>query len=318
MVKYRKTGLILILNLLALCVRAQDAYFSQFHANRLYLNPSLAGIEEESRRMYIGYRNQWPSMDQAYVTYTASYDQYLEPLKGGLGIMISNDVQGNGNLQQFSFSGYYSYRFFLSRQLSVSTGMQASFVQRKLNTSDFVMEDPGDGMLLKKDFPDFGTGFSVFYQNFYGGAAIFHLLKPRQTESNDPEGRLNRKIMLYWGGMFPVYEKRLGKEVLQLSPNLVFSHQKNSSQINYGLEALLNDQYLTGLWLRQDLGIRINSLIVSVGYTAKSFRFRYSYDIFLSSPKVNLPGMYSHEISLILTPDYVKKIKREAIKCPKI
>jgi hypothetical protein len=118
--------------------------------------------------------------------------------------------------------------------------------------------------------------------------------------------------------MIPVYEKRLGKEVLQLSPNFIYIHQKNSIQLNYGVEGLFKNQYLTGVWLRQNLGIRINSLIVSAGYVTREFRLRYSYDLLVSSPVVNLPSLSTHEISLILTPDGEKKKKHKAIKCPKI
>ena len=118
--------------------------------------------------------------------------------------------------------------------------------------------------------------------------------------------------------MIPVYERHLGKEVLQLSPNIIYVQQKSFTQINYGMEGLVKNQFLAGVWLRQNLGLKFSALIFSAGYVTNGFRIRYSYDHQISSPTIKLPSMGTHEISLIITPDGKKKIKHRAIKCPKI
>jgi len=71
-------------------VIAQDPSFSQFYANRLYLNPAFAGTEN-CPRVGLSYRNQWPSLDQGFVTYSASYDQRVDALAGGLGLLVMSD-----------------------------------------------------------------------------------------------------------------------------------------------------------------------------------------------------------------------------------
>ena len=65
-------------------------------------------------------------------------------------------------------------------------------------------------------------GLAVFYRNFYGGFAVHHLLQPFTSPSEDPNTRFQGNTTAHLGAMIPIYEKRLGKEVLQLSPNLVF------------------------------------------------------------------------------------------------
>jgi hypothetical protein len=56
---------VLILFACLLCVAekgsAQDVFFSQFYANRLYLNPAWAGIGGE-KRIFLNYRNQYPGI----------------------------------------------------------------------------------------------------------------------------------------------------------------------------------------------------------------------------------------------------------------
>jgi type IX secretion system PorP/SprF family membrane protein len=307
----------------------QDPYFSQFFANRLYLNPAMAGMEE-FRRLSLNYRNQWPLSGNQYVTYSASYDQYVEPLHGGIGFSVYNDNQGNGIITQFGASLIYAYHLNVSRDLSINAGFQTSFVQRKLNTTHFIYGDMlnPDGSIQDfgaestgnhvKAYPDFAFGLTAFYKNFYTGASMFHLLKPTQSLSEDPNAVLSRKLTFFSGLLIPIYERRLGKEVLQLSPNIVFIKQRNLAQINSGCEFLYKNGYLTGVWLRQNLGIRFNSLIFSAGYTHDKIRLRYSYDHQLSSPTVALPALGSHELSFILIMESSNKNKRHAIKCLKI
>lgn len=326
-----RKGLLLFLLVLIFRVEissAQDPSFSQFYSNRLYLNPALAGIEA-GRRLYFNYRNQYPKLDNSYLTYSVSYDQNIESVHGGIGISLMNDVQGNGSLTQLNFSAIYAYHAQISRNLSVNGGILASFVQRKLNASKFIFGDnidPGTGNIIpgsevysdfKKDFPDFSVGFSAFYKDLYGGMSVFHLFKPYQSLSSNPDARLPRKYVLYLGGYFPVYEKRFGKEILQINPNLILIQQKNLNQFIYGMEVLLDKRYAAGFLIRQNLGITYSAVIFSGGIAFDKIRFRYSYDAQLSLPTVNFTSQGAHEISLIITTDGEKKINHKAIKCPK-
>lgn len=321
----------ILLILSARFLDAQDPAFSQFYANRLYLNPGFTGIEKNVRRAFINYRNQWPSVSGNYVTYSASYDQYIEHMHGGFGIRLMNDIQGEGSIRQFELGLLYSYHVRITRRFSVSAGIEASYAQRNLNTSNLILGDminprtgavtnPTSDFLYSQNtaYPDFNVGFVAFYNNLYGGISMAHLLKPNPSVSSDPNARLPRRATVFAGGIFPVYERRLGKEVLQISPNIIYQQQSSFNQITYGVEGVVQDQFILGLWLRQNLGIQFGALIFSAGYVTKNYRFRYSYDQQLSLPSVNIPNLGAHELSLILTIDGKKKRKHRAIKCPKI
>ena len=65
-------------------LRGQDPHFTQYYANPLYLNPAFAG-SDICPRFSMNYRNQFPNFG-AYQTYSASYDQYVDAVKGGLGM----------------------------------------------------------------------------------------------------------------------------------------------------------------------------------------------------------------------------------------
>ena len=68
---------------------AQDPAFSQFYSNPLYLNPAFAGSSRCPRSL--NYRDQWPGIGRTFITTSASYDQHIQAIGGGLGILVSQD-----------------------------------------------------------------------------------------------------------------------------------------------------------------------------------------------------------------------------------
>lgn len=302
---------------------AQDPLSSQFYANQLYMNPAMAGLEGPTK-ISIGYRNQWPGSAGAYSTYHAAFEQYLENLQGGVGIHVMNDRQGDGTFNTTSLDAIYAYHLKVTRQLTITGGLQASVGQRSMNPDGLILPDDLSGVSgteligYSKWYPDFAVGFGFFFKNIYGGIACHHLTQPYMSTSEDPNTKLSRRYTAHVGTMIPVYEKRLGREVLQLSPNLIFVQQDIYQQINYGLEVMFKS-LLTGVWLRQDLRFSYATAIFSVGYARDQFRFRYSYDAKLSAPDLHIPSMGAHEISLgIIFENLYKSTKRRAIKSPKI
>src|SRR5215510_8547591 len=85
----------------------QDPEFTQFYANPLYLNPAFAG-SQKCPRVSLNYRNQWPALSGNFVTYSASYDQFYDPIAGGVGILILNDQAGEGTLTTTNASLMYA------------------------------------------------------------------------------------------------------------------------------------------------------------------------------------------------------------------
>ena len=56
--------------LLPVTIRAQDPAFSQFFASPLTLNPALTGKFSGVVRVAGNYRDQWPQINNASVSYT--------------------------------------------------------------------------------------------------------------------------------------------------------------------------------------------------------------------------------------------------------
>jgi len=304
-------------------LKGQDPAMSQFYANALYLNPGMAGAEGPMK-VYLGYRNLWPGSGSQYTVYHASYEQYVEQVNGGLALHVMNDRQGGGVINTTSLDAIYAYHLKVNPWTTITGGFQASVGQRNLRAEDLLLpsdllnETAGSLAGYSKFYPDFSVGFGVFHKRLYGGLAVHHLHQPYVTQEKMDEARLSRRYSLHMGALIPIYEKRLGREVLQLSPNLVFLQQNIYQQLNYGLEILYKG-LLLGLWGRQDLKFSYGTLIFSVGYAREQFRFRYSYDARLHAPDLQLPGMGAHEISMAYVFENLNRTpKRRAIKSPKI
>ena len=129
--------LLTILSFLALGsieLMAQDPEFTQFYANPLYLNPAFAGTAK-CPRICMNYRNEWPGLNNAYVTYSASYDQHVDNLSGGIGILATSDRAGDGTLTTNRISGIYSYQLNVNREFSMKFGLEGTYHQKSLDWS---------------------------------------------------------------------------------------------------------------------------------------------------------------------------------------
>ena len=118
----------LIFGLLLVCNTglAQDPAFSQFYSNPLYLNPAFAGANNGGcPTANLNYRDQWPGIGRTYVTYSASYDQHIDALGGGLGVIVAQDKSGSGNLNTLHASLLYSYLLEVNRDLIIKAGFEA-------------------------------------------------------------------------------------------------------------------------------------------------------------------------------------------------
>ena len=107
---FRIALLVFGFTLLGNTANAQDPAFSQFYSNPLYLNPAFTGANNGGcPTATLNYRDQWPGIGRTYVTYSASYDQHIDALGGGLGVIVAQDKSGSGNLNTLHASLLYSY-----------------------------------------------------------------------------------------------------------------------------------------------------------------------------------------------------------------
>ncbi len=293
-----KKGCLTFIILIIFVVRgfAQDPQFTQFYANPLYLNPALAG-SEICPRVNINYRNQWPGISGTYVTTTASIDKYIYKIKGGLGFLASYDMAGQGTLNTASISAMYSYQLRIKRNFAINFGLQGSYGQKslnlnKLNFGDMIDEKYGfvnitgeNQIRSQKSYTDFSAGMVAFTKRLFAGVAVNHLTQP--DEGLIYVSRLPMKYTFHAGGIFHLNGE---KSDVTISPNVLYQHQKDFSQLNFGLY-FTKGAIVGGIWYRNN-----DAFIFLVGFQRQKIKIGYTYDITIS--KLTNATAGAHELSL--------------------
>ncbi len=277
--------------------QAQDPQFTQFYANRTYLNPAFAG-SQRCPRLCLNYRNQWPNLSGTYVTYCASYDQHIDAINGGIGIYVLEDNQARGTLKTLSLNAMYSYKIDVNRNTTIRLAIQAGYMQKSLDKSKLSFGDMIDSRRgfvwntneaipqTQKSLLDIGAGILVLNKRYYFGAAFHHINQP--DEGLQGKSELPLKITAHAGATLSL-EK--GGET-SISPNILFMQQQNFTQLNIGLY-VVKDLLTGGIWYRGS-----DAFIISLGIQAQYLKIGYSYDVTVSKLSSNTAG--SHEISLQL------------------
>ena len=335
--KKNYTILILITCLANTCLLAQDPHFSQFFASPLTLNPALTGRFDGNFRIAGNYRNQWPSINNAYTTSTVSADfailqnSIAAPDRWAVGLMAFSDAQADGVLKNTYYSVSTAYHKALDEDgfHMVSIGFQGTFAQKRLNTANLKFEDQlrSDGFTgitneifdprsLNINYFDINAGLmfsGVFGQgaNYYAGASLYHINKPKESFSG-ADFALQPRYTLHGGVYFPVgatatlhtsalYQGQAGANEAVLGAALGFN-------LNGDLEYSPTTFYV-GSWLRFN-----DALIPYVGLEFNKFRVGASYDVNTSKLRTASNSQGGFEISLI----YIgKKDTEKGINCPK-
>lgn len=325
MTDFKKFFLIVFVLLSGVSVYPQDPHFSQYYANPLYLNPAFAGTSI-CPRIIMNYRNQWPAIPGTYVTYSASYDQHVENLSGGVGLMFNTDKAGEGTLTTNMISGIYSYRLQVNRNFSIKAGFQATYFQKSIDWEKLTFGDqidprygfiyytqetkPGD---LTKGTADFSAGLLGYGENIYGGLAVHHLTQP--NEGFFSVSKLPMRITAHLGGVIDLEKHRRRRKIEDpiLSPNILFMKQQDFEELNYGIY-LNKYPVVGGVWFRQGFE-NPDAFIALIGLQTSVVKIGYSYDVTVSKLSSATGG--SHEVSFALQFDCRPKKKRiRAINCP--
>lgn len=323
----RLNYLFVLIGLLSLSDRlvAQDPEFTQFYANPLYLNPAFAG-SLKCPRFVMNYRNQWPSLTGNFVTTSASYDQNVQTIQGGLGLLVMNDRAAQGTLNTTTVSGMYSYAQNISRKFTIRAALQASYLQKSLDWSRLTFGDqidPRKGFIYNTNDVqrggtvkaiDFSAGLVGYSDRFYGGIAVHHLNEPNESLILGTS-RLPMKYTVHAGALIPI-EKKSRDNDARLSPNILYRRQGEFQQLNLGLY-VQKGPLVAGVWFRGLLFGQTyrDAFIATLGIQTDVVRVGYSYDVTISELTPSTGG--SHEVSLGINFECRAKKKRlRTISCP--
>jgi type IX secretion system PorP/SprF family membrane protein len=318
---------------------AQDPNFSQFFASPITLNPALTGKFDGVYRFAANYRNQWPTINNAYTTATASFDMGI--LKDripdydqfGVGIMGFTDRAGEGGILTNNYMGLsMAYHKALDENgyHQIGAGFQGTYVNKRLNVAALKFQDQltplgftgvtsevFSNKQVNLSYFDLNAGFiyngsSNGYNNYYVGASMYHINRPRESFQG-ADFVLNPRVTIQAGGKIPVGTYNY----LHIAANHSIQAKAHNTMLGgaFSLNANNDDENPTNVYL--GLWYRFNDAVIPyMGLEFGNWHVGASYDVNTSSLKAASNSRGGVEISLI----YIKKPvdpNAKKLNCPK-
>ncbi|MGZ3756628.1 MAG: PorP/SprF family type IX secretion system membrane protein [Mucilaginibacter sp.] len=309
----KKLVVLFCLTLCFVAARAQqDAQFSQYLFNGLYINPAYAGYKQD---MYLNsaFRSQWTGLTGAPTTLSIAVDGTVADGKVGLGLMIQHDQIGaQSNLATYA---NYAYRIQIGEQENsrLAFGLGAGFVQNGIDGAKLNAVQANDNYIptgfQSVILPDARLG--VYYSNdrfFIGASAdnlVAHLVHPATTSALlIPVPVVHTYFTT--GALFDVdYETKFKPSILiKDAPGAPTSMDINAF-ILLKERLWLGGTYRTAIDIYNKPNLQTGMLKASAMvamaefFVTDTFRVGYSFDYSLS--KLGSYGYGSHELSLSFT-----------------
>ncbi|NDA60724.1 MAG: type IX secretion system membrane protein PorP/SprF [Chitinophagia bacterium] len=314
---------------------AQDPHFSQFFASPLSLNPANTGYFSGDIRVAANSRNQWPSFNNAYATFTFSVDgpimQKRIPTRDrlSLGVLGLSDQSGGGILKENYLAVSMAYKKGLdyNGDVALTAGFQMTYGNFAFNRSGSTLEDQldvGGFVLPTNDIVTMGTEnrkltdlqagimYTGLFSNdiyVYAGASVYHLMEPLVGFGNNSYP-LNRRYNLHGGGYLPLGANTTFHLSTQYQQQYAYKEWLYGGALSYYI-ASGDDNYevYSGFWIRNG-----DAYIPYIGLEWNNWRAGFTYDIAYGNNKINSPYSRSAEFSLIY--QYRKSSGKKGIRCP--
>ena len=308
--------LVLICSLIITFISAQaqqDAQFSQYIFNGLYINPAYAGYKSD---FFINsfFRSQWTGLPGAPTTASIAADGAVANDAVGLGILLQRDQIG----AQSTVAAYtnYSYRIQIGENddSRLAFGLGVGLIQSGIDGSKLNPVQTGDSYIPTgyHSFlsPDARIGVLYTNNDWFIGASVDNLL-PQYTHPASTATALGVPIpkpheYFTMGGIFDVSSD------MKLKPSILIKDTPTaptSMDVNAFLliseKLWLGGTYRTAvpLYNKPNLqkGLPTSSAMVATAefFASESLRIGYAFDYSLN--KLGTLGYGSHEISVAFT-----------------
>lgn len=291
----------------------QDAQYSQYIFNAIYINPAYAGYRERLNANAT-YRNQWIGIEGSPESYSFAVDGLLANEKVGLSIIASGDKLGAQN--NLSIYGNYAYRMPVGydETSKLSFGLGLGFQQNGIDGAKFYAIDTGDDYIptgmVKTITPDISIGAFYNTEKMYIGASAKNLVSKyiSDKKSEDYNYAKARPHFYVTGGMLvPIVDYEV-----EFKPFFLVKDEIGSPTV-LDINALflfkqklwIGGGYRTGIKTYNKPAVKGNvkssNAIIGMAefFVEERFRFGYSFDYSMSALSGYSGG--THEISISMS-----------------
>jgi type IX secretion system PorP/SprF family membrane protein len=264
----------------------QEVQFSHNMFNNMAINPGFAGHTEAICATAIA-RTQWMGFTDpqgnkgAPQTFLLAVDGNVNPIRGGLGLVIYQDQLGFE--KNLGVKLGYAYQMKIGHG-KLGIGAQVGFLNKTIDFSKFIYIDPVDQLLQDKGKPsDMLTDYSagVFYSvkdKFYAGISSSQLSEAQSSFGAQlASPKLRRHYYLSAGYQIP-----LSSQSFEFDPSILVKSDASSYQFDINALLWYNDKFWAGLSYRY-----VDAVVVLIGLKPipnnNDFKLGISYDITTSA-----------------------------------
>lgn len=300
----------------------QDAQFTQYMFNQLYLNPAYAGVTKLTEATLV-HRSQWlgyqPTFDDggAPSTQVFSFSTQLPKWKSGIGVHVVNDRLGP--MRNFEAQLAYSYHITLKNKSTLSIGARGGVYSRSYDFSILRPREQGDPFIptggKEADYvPDAAVGIYYNSPKLFLSASANHLAKSgfQYQVTGNTVSVVNVEALANSVYLFGGYHIPLNDDWKVTPTALAKTTAFKTYSFDAGAWLTYQEKFWGGLTYRNQESVNafVGAYIPQKRGSKKMFRIGYSFDYVVQGQSAKQPT--SHEILLAYT------IPVPAIKLPPI
>ena len=284
--------LAIALTLIGAQVAAQDGIFTQFLANKLYLNPSFVGSSMAASDFTMNSRQQWSNVTGpsnapilgAYQFNQASFQSYCSQQGLGLGLQLRHSSEGEGVLNAYNATLYLgqTQSIWIRKNARSSKGFLGLHLQR-------IQGSAGISMGIAQRTIDWSAlRFSSQYHPYLGFYQSNPIVQPQNNQSNvyfDPSVGIRFKSL---------FGDKSMKKMTTLSGGFAVFHISRPVETFFGLNHNIPRRYngfLTLNYFKGSQRRKNNPLFTSIGIV-------YDYQAPLSTATLSLSQQLHSQIML--------------------
>lgn len=289
----------------------QDALFTQYMFNNIYMTPAFAGVDGVTRVSAI-HRSQWLGYQSSFgdggapTTQMVSFNTPIYKLRSGFGAYVLNDKLGPQN--NLEAQAMYAYHLGI-KETKLSFGIKVGLYSQTINGKYYRYIQQDDPLIEEgkesQVRPDLGAGIFYRAEKYYAGVGFNHLLRSKFDFGQDSARGALANHINFTGGYF--YEVSFD---LKLQFSAAVRTDLNKAQVDLAGIAHIKDTMYGGLAFRQS-----EAASLLLGYSLfkdKSLKLGTAIDFIVKdrSAKENFSLEFMLSYELPVNPGSGKKVVR--------
>ena len=291
----------------------QDAQFSHYIFNQLFVNPATAGSENVTRfqaiyrTQYLGYQSTFDD-GGAPVSQVISANIPLKMIKSGVGLTFVNDKIGASIQRDMKLS--YAYHLPVGGS-QLALGVSGGFFTRGIDYSRLRARDENDPLLstgsINQSTFDLGAGAYLYNPGYAIGLSMNHINEPTFGLGSKLATNTLKRSAYLTGTML------LGVSYLiDVSPMLIIKSDLSTFSAEAGAMATYDNTYWLGASYRTGDAI---SALLGANLLNGSLRVGYAIDLVVGG--ANAKSSTSHEILLSYALAALRSGKKSIVRTPR-